>query len=145
MKKEETVDHHIKMLWHAISRAYNQKAAESGITASTGFVLLNIAKEGTPATKIAPSMGLEARSLTRILKSMEEKNMLYKQQDPKDKRLVRIFLTEEGKKKREQVRNNVYTFNQMVQDSIPKENLQIFFEVISDIQRLVDENKIFGI
>ncbi|MTI32288.1 MarR family winged helix-turn-helix transcriptional regulator [Xanthovirga aplysinae] len=144
MKKEETVDHPIKTLWHAISRAYNQKAAESGMTASIGYVLLNISKKGTPATKIAPLMGLEARSLTRLLKSMEEKKLLYKQQDPKDKRLVRIFLTNEGKELREQARNTVVTFNQVVQKSIPKEKLQVFFEVISDIQKLVDENKIFN-
>ena len=74
MKPEETVDYNIKVAWHAISRMYNAQAAKHDITTSIGFVLLNIDQEnGTPATKIAPLLGLETRSLTRILRSMEEK------------------------------------------------------------------------
>lgn len=79
MKREESIDYNIKAAWHAISRMYNQQAVKYGITTSIGFVLLNInSKEGTPATKIAPLMGLESRSLTRMLKSMEEKGLIYK-------------------------------------------------------------------
>ncbi|HMG89981.1 MAG TPA: hypothetical protein VK589_07970, partial [Chryseolinea sp.] len=69
MRREETVDHNIKSAWHAISRMYNQQAGKHEITTSIGFVLLNIHSDGTPATKIAPLMGLEARSLTRMLKT----------------------------------------------------------------------------
>ncbi|MGD1841753.1 MAG: MarR family transcriptional regulator, partial [Thermonemataceae bacterium] len=66
LKPEETVDYNIKAAWHAISRMYNAQAAKYDITASIGFILLNIdAEEGTPATKIAPLYGLEARSITR--------------------------------------------------------------------------------
>ena len=55
MKREETIDYNIKVAWHAISRMYNQYGADMDVTASTGFVLLNIDQEnGTPATKIAP-------------------------------------------------------------------------------------------
>ncbi|HAP64560.1 MAG TPA: MarR family transcriptional regulator, partial [Cytophagales bacterium] len=82
MKAQETVDYHIKATWHAISRMYNQEAAKYEITMSLGFALLTIhPEEGTPATKIAPQMGLEARSLTRILKTMEERGFIYKQPD----------------------------------------------------------------
>ena len=115
MKKEETVDFHIKSAWHAISRMYNQGGAIKGITAATGFVLLNIdMEEGTPATKIAPMLGMEARSLTRILKNLEQNGLIYKQQDQQDKRLVKIHLTEEGLAKRKFSRDAVILFNQKV-------------------------------
>src|SRR6478752_5549118 len=85
MRKEETIDYHIKTAWHAISRMYNQQALKYGGTMSMGFVLLNIdAEGGTPATKIAPLMGLEAQSLTRLLKSMEEKGLVYRETDKND-------------------------------------------------------------
>ncbi|MBT1703124.1 MarR family winged helix-turn-helix transcriptional regulator, partial [Chryseosolibacter indicus] len=91
MRREETVDYHIKAAWHAIARMYNQQAIKNDFTMSMGFVLLNInSEEGVPATKIAPLMGLEARSLTRLLKSMEEKGFIYRIGDASDKRLVRI-------------------------------------------------------
>lgn len=144
MKREETVDHNIKSSWHAIYRMYNQQAVQHDITTSIGFVLLNInSKEGTPATKIAPLMGLESRSLTRMLKSMEEKNFIYRQKDPNDGRSVRIFLTDLGKEKKEVSRKTVLAFNEAVQQTIPREKLDAFFEVINEINVLIDKKEIF--
>ncbi len=144
MKREETVDHNIKSSWHAIYRMYNQQAVKHDITTSIGFVLLNInSKEGTPATKIAPLMGLESRSLTRMLKSMEEKNFIYRQKDPNDGRSVRIFLTDLGKEKKEVSRKTVLSFNEAVQQTIPSEKLDAFFEVINEINVLIDKKEIF--
>lgn len=145
MKKEETVDYNVKVTWHAIARMYNQQGMEYDITASTGFVLLNIDSEnGTPATKIAPLLGLEARSLTRMLKSLEEKGMIYKQQDPNDRRSVRIFLTDLGKVKKELSRKVVKQFNNKIRDMIPESKLKIFFEVINDINQAIESNKLFN-
>jgi DNA-binding MarR family transcriptional regulator len=144
MKPEETVDYNIKVCWHAISRMYNVQAVQNDITTSIGFVLLNIdPTEGTPATKIAPLLGLEARSLTRILKSMEEKGLIYKMADEKDKRSVRIMLTELGMEKKEISRQTVRKFNLKVREVIPQEDLDCFFKVISQINGLIDTKSIF--
>lgn len=136
MRREETVDHNIKSAWHAISRMYNQQAGKHEITTSIGFVLLNIHSDGTPATKIAPLMGLEARSLTRMLKTMEEKKLIYREPDAVDKRSVRIFLTELGKKKKEISRETVLFFNNKVRELVPESKLKIFFEVMSEVNQL---------
>ncbi len=139
MKREETVDYNIKVIWHAISRMYNQEANKHEITTSIGFVLLNIDyEEGTPATKIAPLLGLESRSLTRMLKTMEEKNLIYKKQDPQDKRSVRIYLTEMGKQKREVSAKTVKQFNNRVRKEISQKQLKSFFNVIGDIGKVID-------
>jgi DNA-binding MarR family transcriptional regulator len=142
MKRAETICYTIKAAWHAINRMYNNIAATEGITTSIGYVLLNIdAKEGTPATKIAPLIGLEARSLTRMLKSLEETNLIYRVADTADKRSVRIFLTEKGKEKREVARQSVKKFNNLVFDKVSSEKLAIFFEVAAIIQQTTDINK----
>jgi DNA-binding MarR family transcriptional regulator len=145
MKPEETVDYNVKVCWHAISRMYNAEAAQFDITTSIGFVLLNIdPQEGTPATKIAPLLGLEARSLTRILKSMEEKGLIYKKGDSQDKRSVRILLTEKGLEKRDLSRQTVRHFNQKVREKIPAKELATFFKVISRINRMIDNKEIYN-
>ena len=144
MRREETVDYNIKAVWHAIARMYNQQASKHDITMSMGFVLLNInSEEGTPATKIAPLMGLEARSLTRLLKSMEEKGLIYREPDKIDKRLVRIVLTKEGKKKRDRSKETVLRFNDAVRDQISGEKLENFFEVLQHINKMIDKNIIY--
>jgi len=144
MKREETIDHHIKTAWHAISRMYNQQAVKEDITTSIGFVLLNISsKEGTPATKIAPLMGLESRSLTRVLKNMEEKGLVFRKPDENDGRSVRIFLTPLGKEKKEVSRVVVLAFNEEVRKKISPEKLKTFFEVIEDVNALIENNNIY--
>ena len=144
MKPEETVDYNFKVCWHAISRMYNTEAAQADITTSIGFVLLNIDQEaGTPATKIAPLLGLEARSLTRILKSMEEQELIHKVSDARDKRLVRIFLTEKGLEKKEIARQTVKHFNYKVREEIPQKELDVFFRVCSRIMGMIENKEIF--
>lgn len=144
MKREETVDYHIRSAWHAISRMYNQQAARYNATMAIGFVLLNIdVEEGTPATKIGPLMGLEPRSLTRLLKSLEEQGAIYRKVDESDKRSVRIFLTDEGRKGRERSKEIVLRFNEAVREEIPQERLDVFFEVIQNINKIIERNTIY--
>ena len=140
LKREETVDYHIKSAWHAISRMYNQKAVQEDFTTAIGFVLINInSKEGTPATKIAPLIGLEARSLTRILKSMEEKGFIYRKADTQDKRSVRIYLTAEGKRKKEISVGTIKDFNLQVRELVSEEELDTFFTVFKKINQVIDQ------
>lgn len=144
MKREDTVDYNIKAAWHAIARMYNQQALKYGGTMSIGFALLNIhTEEGTPATKIAPMMGLEARSLTRLLKSMEEKGLIYRETDKNDKRSVRIRLTKEGRKNKEKAKNTVLRFNEVVREEIDEEKLNAFFDVLRKISLIVERNNIY--
>jgi DNA-binding MarR family transcriptional regulator len=140
MKKEETVDFHIKTAWHAIARMYNQQALKFDGTMSIGYALLNISsEEGTPAMKIGPMMGLEPRSLTRLLNSMEEKGLITRQVDKNDKRSVRILLTKEGKKMKEKSRETVLRFNEAVRDEISTQKLNVFFEVVQEISQIVEK------
>lgn len=139
MKKEETVDYHIKTAWHAIARMYNQQALAFDGTMAIGYALLNISsEEGAPAMKIGPQMGLEARSLTRLLKSMEDKGLIFRQADKNDKRSVRVFLTREGKKMKEKSRETVLRFNEAVREEVPVQKLKVFFEVIQEINQVIE-------
>jgi DNA-binding MarR family transcriptional regulator len=143
MRREETVDYNIKTAWHAINRMYNQEALKNDITTSIGFVLLNInSTEGTPATKIAPLIGLESRSLVRMLKSMEEKGLICRKSDLLDRRLVRIFLTPKGQQKKDIAFKTVMAFNQHIYAKIPQEELDVFFNVIQQINQIVEENNL---
>jgi DNA-binding MarR family transcriptional regulator len=139
MKKEQTIDFHIKWVWHAISRMYNVYAASEDMTMSIGYVLLNIDLEkGTPATKIGPSIGMEPRSLTRMLKSLEEKGWIYREINSLDKRFVNVFLTDLGKEKRNFARLGVIEFNKKINESLSSQQLKTFFEVLTQINDVVE-------
>lgn len=139
-KKKRSVDFSLKATWLAISKLYNMLGSAYGLTHSNGFVLLNIDREhGTPATKIAPSLGMEARSLTRMLKTMEENGWVEKGSDPNDKRKAIIQLTDTGKQKRELSRITVKYFHHKIAEQVPEEDMQVFYEVIERINYVVDD------
>jgi MarR family transcriptional regulator, organic hydroperoxide resistance regulator len=140
MKSEETLDFHLRWAWHNIARLYNAEAAQHGITMSTGFVLLSIdQKEGTPSTKLGPKMGMEPRSLTRTLKSMEDDKLIYRKNDKNDKRSVRIYLTEKGKKKRDIAKTKIVFFNEAIQKKLGRKKVTEFFDTMNEMNRLIAE------
>ncbi len=144
MKPEQTIDFHLRWLWMKIMRIYNLQAARFGGTMSVGYTLLNIDKEGTPSTRLGPKMGIESRSLTRALKSMEENGLITKTPDATDGRMVRVFLTEEGEKYRETARESVINLNAYLQKNIPEDELKTFFKVAMKINTLLDNPEIFA-
>ncbi|MCC5945551.1 MAG: winged helix DNA-binding protein [Bernardetiaceae bacterium] len=140
-KRKRSLDFAIKATWLSIAKMYNMVGTSHGITHSTGFVLLNIDPDkGSLATKIAPLMGMEARSLTRILKSMEENDLIFRKEEPADRRKVIICLTEEGRKRREAARQAVKTFNNQVKEQVSPQELENFFKVIAKINEVADKN-----
>ncbi len=141
--KENTIDYALRATWQAVARMYNEEAKQYGATMAIGFVLLNIDKEGTPSTALGPKMGMEATSLSRILKSMEEQGLIARRPNPKDGRGVLIYLTPTGLKKRAYSKNVVLTFNESVQAHVSESQLEAFFEVTDTINKLIAEKSIY--
>jgi MarR family transcriptional regulator, organic hydroperoxide resistance regulator len=139
MELKETVDFHIKSAWHALTRMYNNIANKHGISQTIGYVLINVAKEGTPATKIAPLMGMEPTSLSRLLKNMEKKGLIYRKGDEEDKRVVRIFLTEEGVAKRKLAKQTILNFNEKLMKKLKAQDLDQMVKAFNIIKQCVQE------
>ncbi|SCY01195.1 MarR family winged helix-turn-helix transcriptional regulator [Flavobacterium caeni] len=142
--KEKTIDYILRATWQAVSRMYNEQAQKYGATMATGFALLSIDKEGTPSTALGPRMGMEATSLTRTLKSMEDKGLITRQPNPDDGRGVLIHLTEFGKEKRDLSKTTVRQFNDKVKARVTDEQLAHFIEVAEIINELILDKNIFN-
>lgn len=144
MLKEKSIDHHLRATWQAVAKMYNEQAQKHDSTMAVAFVLLNIDYEnGTPSTALGPQMGMEPTSLSRILKNMEEKGVIYRDKNPDDGRSVLIKLTDFGKEKREISKSTVIIFNQKIRENISEEKLKNFFEVTDTINRLITNRDIF--
>lgn len=142
--KDKTIDYVLRSTWQAVARMYNEEASKYGATMATGFTLLSIDREkGTPSTALGPKMGMEATSLTRTLKSMEEKGLIVRKKNPEDGRGVLIHLTKEGKEKRELSKTTVLKFNETIKENISEEKLLHFMEVADIINDLISDKKIF--
>ena len=144
MQKQQTVDHALRATWQAVAKMYNEQAVKHDSTMAMAFVLLTIDIEnGTPSTSLGPLMGMEPTSLSRILKSMEEKGAIYREKNPEDGRGVLIKLTEFGIEKRNISKEHVILFNETVKSLLSEVQIKHFFEVTETINKLITEKSIF--
>ena len=142
--KEKTIDYVLRATWMAVSKMYNEEAGKAGSTMATGFALLSIdPEEGTPSTSLGPKMGMEATSLSRILKTMEEKGLIIRKKNPNDGRSVLIHLTEFGKEMRDYSKRVVLRFDEAVKENVSDKDLKTFIEVANTILELINEKKIY--
>ena len=140
----DPVEYSLRTSWQSIRMMYHEEAIKYGVTYAIGFALLSIdPKTGTPSTSIGPIMGLEANSLSRLLKTMDINKLIYRKPNPHDGRGVIIFLTKEGLKKRDITKNKVIKFNKLIKDNITKKDFTIFLNTNNAIKNLISENTIF--
>lgn len=143
--KEKTIDYVLRATWMAVAKMYNEEAGKQGSTMATGFILLNIDPEnGTPSTSLGPQMGMEATSLSRTLKTMENKGLISREKNPEDGRSVLIKLTEFGVEMRNYSKQVVLKFDEKVKAKISSEDLQTFKNVASTIADLIANRKIYN-
>ena len=140
----DPVEYSLRTSWQSIKKMYNEEAKKYGGTHSIGFALLSIhPKKGTSSTSIGPIMGLEANSLSRLLKTMEINKLIIRKPNPNDGRGIIILLTKEGLKKRDITKNKVIKFNRLIENSISKKDLTVFLKTTNKIKNLISENNIF--
>jgi DNA-binding MarR family transcriptional regulator len=142
--KKRTVCFDTKITWLNIARMYNTQAEQYDLSVSVAFVLLHIAEEGTQVTQLAPLVGMEASSMTRILNNIEERGWIERKRDnASDRRAVKIILTSLGIEARELAREKVRHFNKTVQEHTHPADLEAFFRVVDTVNNLISNNQIF--
>lgn len=142
--KDKTIDYALRVTWQAVSRLYNEEASKYDGSMAIGFTLLSIDWEGgTPSSYVSSRMGMEATSLTRTLKTLEEKGLIIRKKNPEDGRGVLIYLTDLGKEKRELSKQTVLKFNEQIRKSLTAKELDTFLQVTEKINTLISDKKIF--
>ena len=142
MKKNytETVDSKLKSAWQIISRMYNAEAAQYGGSIAIGHILLNIdSDKGTYGTDLAPKLGMESTSLSRIIKSMEDEKLIIRKAQKVDKRKVNILLTKKGKENKEFAKKVVRNFNSEIEKKLGRRKIEEFMKTINEIISLAEE------
>ena len=56
---------------------------------------------------------------------------------------MRIFLTKAGKKNKEKARDTVLRFNEAIREEISDKKLNVFFEVVQEINKMIEHNEIY--
>ncbi|MCK5823930.1 MAG: MarR family transcriptional regulator [Ichthyobacteriaceae bacterium] len=140
-----TIDLMLRMAWQGVVKMYADRAAKYGYSMAQGFTLLSISPDGcTPSTRLGPRMGVESTSLSRTLKSLEEKKLIYRKDNPKDGRGRLVCLTEKGMEIRNITEKSVEKFNIVMGENVSPQKLKHFYEVADLIIKMSHDEKILG-
>jgi DNA-binding MarR family transcriptional regulator len=115
---------------------YNQLGLGKSINSSTGFLLLNVPKNGVAVTHLGPILGLSSRSLSRSLNNLEEKGWIERRADPQDKRMVRVFLTPLGLRCRKEASQTVKAFHRFLQSKWSPEQWELLQNMLKQMPEL---------
>ena len=119
------------------TRLLNKLLAQKNITAFNGEQgrILHVLWEndGISNQELSKRSGLAMSSLTTMLERMEEKNLLTRKGCPKDKRKCLLFLTEHANSLKKEY------------DEISEKMTRLFFEGISEVERLAFEKTLENI
>jgi len=89
----------IKLVSQLMYRDFLERLEPYGLTPFHYLVLCCLWEEdGLPTSSIAEKLKQLGAMLTGVIDRMEERNLVYRERDPNDRRVVRIWLTPEGEK-----------------------------------------------
>lgn len=97
-------------------QAFNLELSKIGLTETTFSPLVRLDLEGDGITQVelASRLGLDASSLVRQVDLLEQRGLISRQIDPRDRRLRRIFLTPEGRAELLRIRRKLGTVDAQI-------------------------------
>ena len=135
--KHQSIGRLIAIL-HRQSQIYTNKALKefSLTSAEYPFLLALFHKEGQTQEELSSYLYIDKGATTRVIKALIAKGFVTKEQDDKDKRCNRIFLTDKAKQEQEDIHTCVMQWNSYITEDLDEETYQCIF---SGLQTMVDQ------
>lgn len=106
------------------------------------FILIKIYKnEGINQHKLCEEYNLDKAGVGRIIKKLEEKNLIKRKPDPKDKRKKMIFITEKAKALKSEFFELLGTVESKIKNDLTEEEIEIFLKILKKIYNNLSDNK----
>jgi len=110
-----------------------------GLTMTQLGVLFLLRREvGAPAGLLAERLRVTPSTLTRIVDRLVRLNLVRRQEDSDDRRLVRHYLTPEGAQSLEEMARTARAFLVEILRQLPREKLEHLLEALQDLTRAAE-------
>lgn len=120
-----------------LDQVYSQAIQPLGLTVIEWYILRALyLEDGQHASELARAVGRAATSFTPILDKLQRKNMIERQADPTDRRAVRIFLTDEGRKHKPSVMKSAEQIDAQIRRLFPNGEYESFQNSLAMLQGL---------
>ncbi len=121
-----------------IQRYYNNRLAEHGITIGQSFILLSLLeRDGQNVKELAEHLGIDSSAITGLVDRLEKEDLVVRRADERDRRALRIHLTDKGTKLITSLLPVANEFNDNLEKGLTKSErsaLEKFFHMIDEIE-----------
>lgn len=123
-----------------IDQMFRRAVRPLGLTVIEWYILRALyEQDGQHASELARAVGRAATSFTPNLDKLQHKDLIERRPDPSDRRAVRIFLTDEAHKVREQVQGTAEDVDRRIAGMYSIKDYKSFQEVLSSLQSVTPD------
>jgi DNA-binding MarR family transcriptional regulator len=110
------------------------------ITTSQADTLLKLSpKEALRMNELSEAAGVDTSTMTRMIDQLIDKELVLRQADDKDRRIVRVGLTPQGKKMQKELSEALSTYYIESLDDISESEREIIIQVLERLKNAVDK------
>ncbi len=121
--------------YNALIRHY---ASKLSLTAPQAFHLLGISINGISMSNLAQKLGLDNSTLTRNIQKLEQLDLVFREKDGYDRRILNVSLTEKGQKIVKEIENSLLDLNHSMMKYIDLDNQQNISEILEKLVWAMD-------
>ncbi len=134
MELEQCLNFVLTKAQHNVHQLFKAELAPHGVTPGQYAVLRCLWDEnGLTARKLADRLYLDGSTITGILDRMEQRGLIEKLVDPKDRRALQVMLTETGRKLEEPLSQAIINANQKALLSIDEKQAEVLKQMLQNI------------
>lgn len=139
--KEEMLCFSLGVAMRRMTRIYSEALTEHGITPPQLYVLsCLLAEDGQKPKELADKVSLDASSLTGLLDRTERAGLLQRRPDPDDRRALRIYLTQEGHRRLEQLEPIIARLQERIHreffSDYSREQVEMFMNMLQQVKEV---------
>lgn len=122
-------------------QAFNLELSKIGLTETTFAPLVRLDLEGDGITQVelASRLGLDASSLVRQVDLLEQRGLISRRIDPRDRRLRRIFLSQDGRRELLRIRQKLGTVDAQILAGFAQAEIGLLMDQLVQLGARLDE------
>jgi DNA-binding MarR family transcriptional regulator len=118
-----------------ITKFYNRRLRRFGITYNHLFILTCLwEQDGVHVKDLSKQLVLDSSSLTGHLDRLETRGLVHRQDDPEDRRAVRVFLTDQGWSLKDRLEPIGRELKHTLEQGVPHGKVEAFAQALRHIQ-----------
>ncbi len=137
MELEQCVNFVLTKAQNAVQQLFKAELAPYGVTPGQYAVLKCLwDRDGQTAKQLSERLYLDGSTVTGILDRMENKSLINRQPDSKDRRAVRVMLTEKGRALKEPVNAAIESANQKALQKLNPQESALLKKLLEELNHV---------